>query len=196
MAPESVAQPLYRDDIITQVRQWVETLVVGLNLCPFAKRELVKDRIRFSVSTATDEWQLLADLEDELKLLEENAAIETTLLIHPQVLEDFSAYNQFLNLADRLLDQLRLRGVFQVASFHPHYVFADSEEDDVDNFTNRAPYPILHLLREDSLERAIANYANAELIPERNIALMRELGRNHMETLLRSCMASNNSENY
>jgi hypothetical protein len=196
MAPESVAQPLYRDDIITQVRQWVETLVVGLNLCPFAKRELIKDRIRFSVSTATDEWQLLADLEDELKLLEENAAIETTLLIHPQVLEDFSAYNQFLNLADRLLDQLRLRGVFQIASFHPHYVFADSEEDDVDNFTNRAPYPILHLLREDSLERAIANYANAELIPERNIALMREMGRDHMETLLRSCMASNNSENY
>ncbi|MCK9506024.1 MAG: DUF1415 domain-containing protein [Porticoccaceae bacterium] len=195
MMLESAAKTLRNDDIVTQVRQWLETLVVGLNLCPFAKRELVKDRVRFSVSAASDEWQLMADLEDELKLLEENPVIETTVLIHPQVLVDFSAYNQFLNLADRLLDQLKLRGIFQIASFHPQYVFAGSNANDVENFTNRAPYPLLHLLREASLERAIANYADAELIPERNMALMRELGRNRLEALLRSCMASNNSEN-
>ena len=195
MMLESAAKTLRNDDIVTQVRQWLETLVVGLNLCPFAKRELVKDRVRFSVSAASDEWQLMADLEDELKLLEENPAIETTMLIHPLVLGDFAAYNQFLNLADRLLDQLKLRGIFQIASFHPQYVFAGSNANDVENFTNRAPYPLLHLLREASLERAIANYADAELIPERNMALMRELGRNRLEALLRSCMASNNSEN-
>ena len=175
------------DKFIGPVRHWVETVVVGLNLCPFAKRELVNDRVRFSVSEAATEEQLLADLQAELELLNNDEAVETTLLIHPGVLQDFFDYNQFLNYVDRLLMQMELEGVYQVASFHPDYQFSGTRPDDVENYTNRSPYPMLHLIREDSLERAIASYPDPDRIPERNIELLKSLGRDKMQALLKAC---------
>ncbi len=161
--------------------------MVGLNLCPFAKRELVQNRVRFSVTDAVTEEQLLADLQAELELLSSDEAVETTLLIHPNVLQDFYNYNQFLSRADSLLEQMGLVGVYQIASFHPDYQFGGTEPDDVENYTNRSPYPMLHLIREESLERAIANYPDSDLIPERNIALLKSLGRDKIQALFQAC---------
>ncbi|MFC1773259.1 DUF1415 domain-containing protein [Pseudomonadota bacterium] len=175
------------DKFIGPVRHWVETVVVGLNLCPFAKRELVNDRVRFSVSEAETEEQLLVDLQAELELLNNEETVETTLLIHPRVLQDFFDYNQFLNYVDRLLTQMELEGVYQVASFHPDYQFSGTRPVDVENYTNRSPYPMLHLIREDSLERAIASYPDPDRIPERNIELLERLGRDKMQALLQAC---------
>jgi len=175
------------DRIVRSVRRWVETVVVGLNLCPFAKRELVKNRVRFVVTKATSEGPLLADLEDELELLSNEASVETTLLIHPDVLQDFYTYNQFLNSADALLRQMKLEGVYQIASFHPDYQFGGTEQDDVENYTNRSPYPMLHLIREESLERAIVSYPDVDNIPERNKKLMESLGEIKMKELLEAC---------
>jgi hypothetical protein len=175
------------EKIIGPVRRWVETVVVGLNLCPFARRELVNDRVRFSVSAAETEDQLLADLQVELELLNNETGVETTLLIHPGVLQDFFEYNQFLNYVDRLLARMELQGVYQVASFHPDYQFSGTRPDDVENYTNRSPYPMLHLIREESLERVIASYPDPEGIPGRNIELLESLGRDRMKALLRAC---------
>jgi len=175
------------DKIVRSVRQWVETVVVGLNLCPFAKRELVKNRVRFVVTKATSEGPLLVALEDELELLSNEASVETTLLIHPGVLQNFYAYNQFLNSADALLQQMKLESVYQIASFHPDYQFAGTEQDDVENYTNRSPYPMLHLIREESLERAIAGYPDVDKIPARNTELMNTLGEDKLQQLLQAC---------
>ncbi len=173
--------------MVAAVRHWVETLVVGLNLCPFAKRELVKNRVRFSVTEAVTEDQLLVVLKDELERLGHEPDIETTLLIHPEVLQEFYQYNQFLDSADGLLATMRLKGVFQIASFHPDYQFAGNGPDDVENYTNRSPYPMLHLIREASLERAIAHYPDSDQIPERNIELLKSLGRDKVLALLQDC---------
>jgi hypothetical protein len=174
------------NEYIEATRLWVQRLVVDMNLCPFAKRELVKERVRFAITAATTEAQLLAALRAELERLQSDPSIETTLLIHPQVLQDFHDYNQFLDAADGLLVDMQLDGVYQIASFHPHYQFAGTAADDAENYTNRTPYPLLHLLREDSLERAIASYPDVDGIPERNIALMRRLGRDALQQLLAS----------
>jgi hypothetical protein len=173
------------------VRRWVEDLVVGLNLCPFAGRELVRNRVRFFVTEAATEEQLLAALATELALLNDDAAIETTLLIHPNVLQDFFDYNQFLDSADRLLLQTELEGVYQVASFHPDYQFAGTAADDAENFTNRSPYPLLHILREASLALSIADYPDVEQIPVQNIAQMKNLGREKLQQLIRGCSVGN-----
>lgn len=175
------------DDIVSSVRRWIETIVVALNLCPFANRELSRDRVCFVVSNATSETALLADLEHELHRLSSDDSIETTLLIHPNVLQNFDDYNQFLDRSDRLLEHLNLCGIYQVASFHPAYQFAGSDPDDTGNFTNRSPYPMLHILREASVERAIADYPDIEKIPDRNIETMRKLGLNRMRGLLAVC---------
>jgi len=170
---------------ITEATQkWVESVVIELNLCPFAKRELINHRVRFYATEATLPEQLLGCLQGELERLEYDASIETTLLIHPDVLQDFAAYNQFLDLADALLIDLNLEGIFQIASFHPDYQFAGSEADDVENYTNRSPYPMLHLIREQSLARALENYPDAENIPKRNIELLNKLGLKKMQELL------------
>jgi len=161
--------------------------VIGLGLCPFAKRELVKDRIRFVVTPAATEDQLLLALQDELQLLQSDASTETTLLIHPHVLQGFSDYNQFLNAADNLLVGMKLEGVFQIASFHPDYQFAGTAPDDAGNYTNRSPYPLLHLLREESIERVLANTLDAAQIPVQNIALMNSMGRDELQRLLLAC---------
>jgi len=175
------------DSIIGPVRYWVESVVVELNLCPFARRELVQNRVRFSVSEAANQGQLLVDLENELALLNNDKTLETSLLIHPGVLQDFLDYNQFLDEVDQLLVRTELDGVFQVASFHPDYQFAGTRPDDVENYTNRSPYPMLHLIREDSLERAIAGYPDSEQIPARNIEKLESLGLEKMKALLRAC---------
>lgn len=175
------------DRVIAEVRRWVESVVVGLNLCPFANRELVKNRVRFSVTEATTEEQLLTVLEAELELLSKDASIETTLLVHPKVLADFYDYNQFLNYADGLLVQMKLEGVYQVASFHPNYQFGGTDPEDAENYTNRSPYPLLHLIREESLERAIADFPDADQIPAQNIERMNSLGRDKLQALLHAC---------
>ena len=165
----------------------METVVIGLNLCPFAKRELVNDRVRFSVTDATTEEALLMAQEAELELLERDRGVETTLLIHPQVLQDFFDYNQFLEYADALLVQMNLEGIYQIAGFHPQYQFAGTAPEDVENYTNRSPYPLLHIIREDSLEKAIASHPDPNAIPTRNIELMKSMGLEKLRTLLLGC---------
>lgn len=152
-------------------------MVIGENLCPFAKREWVTNRVRLVVSPANTEEELLVALQEELLRLLSDEEIETTLLIHPQVLQSFEDYNQFLSLADGLLQQMELEGVFQVASFHPDYQFQGTEPEDAENYSNRSPYPLLHLLREESIERAVAGHLDVEQIPLRNIKLLNGLGQ-------------------
>ena len=162
-------------------------MVVGLNLCPFAKRELVKNRVRFVVTKAKTEEHLLIALQAELELLNREPSVETTLLVHPNVLRDFDDYNQFLNDADALLVQTNLEAVYQIASFHPDYQFAGTEAGDVENYTNKSPYPMLHLIREASVERAIDNYPEVDKIPARNTELMNTEGEDKLKELLQAC---------
>ncbi|MEN9310150.1 MAG: hypothetical protein RLY77_275 [Pseudomonadota bacterium] len=168
------------------VRRWLERAVIGLNLCPFAKAVHVKHQVRIVISDASTERALLEELGEELALLRDSAEdnIDTTLLVHPQVLTDFLDYNDFLDTADALIEAMALDGVLQVASFHPDYQFADSAPDDAANLTNRAPYPILHLLREASIDRAVAAYPDPDAIIERNIAAMQALGAEGFRKLL------------
>ncbi len=173
------------DETESTVRHWLESVVIELNLCPFAKRELINERVRFANTDATTELQLLQALETELERLSSDTSIETTLLIHPNVLADFADYNEFLELADGLLVQMEFDGVFQIASFHPDYQFAETHPDDAENYTNRSPYPILHLLREESLARAIEHTADIDQIPLRNIQKMNELGLEKLKLLFR-----------
>jgi len=170
---------------IEAVRHWVESFVVELNLCPFAQRELQAERVRFCLSEADSSEALLERLLEELELLESDAEIETTLLIHPQVLQDFDDYNQFLDLVDALLEQEGYAGVYQVASFHPDYQFADTTAGDAQNYSNRSPFPLLHLLREASVERAVASYPAVDEIPARNIERLRQLGVERLQSMLR-----------
>jgi len=175
------------ENITTAVQHWVETVIVGLNLCPFAKRELLAQRIRWHVSTAESEEQALVALQAEFEQLKRDPEIETTLLILPNILQDFSAYNQFLNYADLLVEQMELDGVFQIASFHPKYQYAGTESADAENYINRSPYPILHILREDGVAKAVASYPDIEQIPQRNIELMDTLGVEKLEALFQAC---------
>lgn len=175
------------EQIVLAVQQWVDTFVVGMNLCPFAKRELVKHRVRFVATAARTSEQLLKALQDELELLNRQSSVETTLLIHPHVLQDFYDFNDFLDEADHLLMEMELEGVYQIASFHPDYQFGGTQPNDAENYTNRSPYPVLHVLREASLERAIADYPDVDDIPQRNIELMNTLGQHKLQALLRSC---------
>lgn len=165
-------------EVIASTQQWLERAVIGLNLCPFAKAAYVKQRVRFTVSAATTDEALLDDLILALQDLHaaDPAECETVLLIHPDALTDFLDYNDFLDAADAALDALGLTGVIQVASFHPQYQFAGSGADDIENFTNRAPYPLLHLLREDSIEKAVESYPEVDGIPTRNIETLNKLG--------------------
>lgn len=163
--------------VISETRRWIETVVIGLNLCPFAREVQASGRIRYRVSDATTAEGLRSHLAEEALLLRDAdpARVETTVLIHPQVLGNFLEYNDFLDIADETLEQLGLTGEIQVASFHPGYVFEGVAADDVTNGTNRSPYPMLHLLREASVERAVAEYPDVGKISERNMETMRRL---------------------
>lgn len=164
--------------VIAETKAWLEHAVIGLNLCPFAKAVYVKNQIRYVASDATTPEDLATVLASELEILQsiDPATLDTTLLIHPQVLNDFLDYNDFLDVADAMLDDLELTGEIQLASFHPHYQFAGTEPDDIDNFTNRSPYPILHLLREASIDSAVAAFPQASDIFGNNIATLRSIG--------------------
>jgi len=166
------------DEIIAALRHWLEQAVIGLNLCPFAQAAYLRNQIRFVVSEARTETELRADLETELHRLHTTPAeqIETTLLIHPYVLSEFLDYNEFLGEAEAALEVAGLVGELQIASFHPQYQFAGTEPDDISNYTNRAPYPTLHLLREASVERAVQSFPEAKTIFEANIRTMQSLG--------------------
>jgi len=163
---------------IAETRAWVRRAVIGLNLCPFARAVDVKDQIRYVFSDATDAETLLATLCVELQRLAdtEPELVDTTMVIHPRVFADFEDFNDFLELADAALEDMNLDGILQVASFHPRFQFADTEPDDITNATNRAPYPTLHLLREESVDRAVAAFPEAEAIFERNMETLEKLG--------------------
>jgi uncharacterized protein len=172
--------------IIFKTARWVEKVVIGLNLCPFAKAVQVKQQVRYVVSDAEATQGLLEDLKRELEWLTAAPAaeVDTTVLIHPRVLTDFADYNEFLGDADDLLVELGLEGELQIASFHPDYCFADSAGNDPANYTNRSPYPMLHLLREASVSRALETHPEPQKIYERNIETLRALSIAGIERLL------------
>lgn len=172
-------------EIIAATQVWLEKAVIGLDLCPFAKAVHVRKQIGYVVSGATTPEALLEQLMDELQSLADRSAedVDTTLLIHPYVLNDFLDFNEFLDVADAALEDMKLDGELQIASFHPHYQFADSAPDDIDNYTNRSPYPTLHLLREDSVERAVKAFPEAADIFEKNVETLRALGHDGWNAL-------------
>ena len=165
------------NEIEAAVRQWLERVVIGLNLCPFAARPVLGGRVRVFVSAADTELELLTDLQLELARLDETPAseLETTLVVAPRMLADFLDYNDFLDRADELLQSFEWDGTYQVASFHPQYQFDGTEPDDPENLSNRSPYPMLHLLREDSVEAAVEAHPDVDGIPEANIRRLRGL---------------------
>ena len=179
-----------KDFIIEHTRAWLNRAVIGLNLCPFAKAVAVKGQIRYVVSEARTTQDLFDELCLELQHLAQisPSTTDTTLLIHPQVLQDFIEYNEFLSLAELAVAQLGYQGMLQIASFHPDFQFADTEPADISNATNRAPYPILHLLREASIDKAVAAFPEAETIYERNIQTMQKLGVDGWAQLQTMCV--------
>ena len=174
-------------DVIAEMRQWIEKAVIGLNLCPFARAVYVKNQVRFVVSRAPHLDGLLADLDRELDFLPaaDPSAVDTTLLIHPTLLPDFLDFNDFMQPAEAAVDEHGLDGVIQIASFHPAFQFEGAESDDLGNYANRAPFPTLHLLREASIERAVAAFPEAGTIYERNIETLKALGHAGWQALWR-----------
>ena len=166
------------EEVLAKTRHWLEAAVIGLNLCPFAKAVYVKNQVRLVVSKARHADDLLEELDRELDLLVATPAseIDTTLLIHPALFEDFLDFNDFLEIAEGVVDEHGLDGVVQLASFHPQFQFDGTEPDDISNYTNRAPFAILHLLREDSVGRAVEAFPQADAIFETNIATLEKLG--------------------
>lgn len=166
------------DEAIEATRRWLERAVIGLNLCPFAKAVHKKGLVRYVISEATQPLQLHADLVRELEFLRDSApeTVDTTLLIHPYVLEDFLDYNEFLEVADDTVADLDLGGEIQVASFHPAFQFEGTLPDDITNYTNRSPYPTLHLLREASIDQAVTAFPDASKIFEANMETLDKLG--------------------
>lgn len=171
-----------------QVRNWVSQVVVGLNLCPFAKHEVDRERVRYRVLDDDDTEQALQVILDECAVLDGDSNIETSLLIYPHSFKSFEEYLDFHALAEDLLEAEGYEGVYQLATFHPDYCFADSKFDDPANYTNRAPYPMLHLIREESLAKVLANHPDPDSIPGRNIELCRDKGLAAMKALLESCL--------
>lgn len=165
--------------ILAETKRWLERAVIGLGLCPFAANVLLRDQIRFRVSTQESTAGLLEDLSCELQFLHDAdpQRCETSLLIHPHVLGNFLDYNEFLNEAEEAVFELGLTGELQIASFHPAYQFAGCAPDDIENYSNRSPYPMLHLLREASVTRAVATFPGINEIGSNNIATLRRLGR-------------------
>ena len=195
MNPFPEADTLTEKQIIAYTNAWVEQVVIGLNLCPFAKPVHTKGQIDYFLSHARDETTLAADLRLAMQRLIASTpdSMDTCLLIHPWVLSDFFDYNNFLDITDEILDELELIGVLQIASFHPHYQFAGTTEDDVTNCTNRSPFPMLHLLREESLDKATAALPDANVIVDRNLNTMITLGHegwNRLQSQLKQSIKS------
>ncbi len=174
------------DEVLAATRRWLEQAVIGLNLCPFAKSVYVKNQVRLVVSRARHLDAFLDDLDAELERLKSTPAdeLDTTLLIHPTLFPDFLVFNDFLDVADSVLADHELEGVVQIAPFHPDFVFDGEPEGDMSHFTNRSPYPTLHLIREESLARAIESFGDTDVIYERNINVLRQLGPEGWRRLL------------
>lgn len=172
-------------DVVAATRTWLERAVIGLGLCPFATQAHLHDRIRYRVSTQESPTGLVEDLSQELQFLRDAdpQRCETSLLIHPRVLDDFRDYNEFLNEAEAMVDTLGLAGELQIASFHPRYQFAGSAPDAIENYCNRSPYPMLHLLREASITRAVAHFPGVSQIGADNSATLQRLGHSGWERL-------------
>jgi hypothetical protein len=177
--PGFAGKAMDKQTVIDHTRRWIWSMVIGLNLCPFAQRVFMAGTIGYVVTDADNEQALLKDLARELEALAAAsiARVETTLLIHPRALKNFRDFNDFLNRGDRLIGELGLRGTIQLASFHPDYRFAGTEADAVENYTNRSPYPMLHLLRESSFVQAAENPDALLDIPRRNGESLRAIGR-------------------
>ena len=173
--------------IINQTECWVKTIIIGHNFCPFAKRELESESIRYSVNHSTDLESALKAVIDECVYLDDNDGTETTLLIFPEAFESFNDYLEVVELGQALLEDQGYEGIYQFASFHPDYCFADADQNDAANYTNRSPYPMLHLIREASMEKALEKYPEPEKIPERNVEYARELGLDEMKRQLDAC---------
>ncbi|MFY7906323.1 MAG: DUF1415 domain-containing protein [Burkholderiaceae bacterium] len=174
------------DEVLAATRRWLEEAVIGLNLCPFAKAVYVKNQVRLVVSRARHIDGFLDDLDRELELLKNTPAeeVDTTLLVHPTLFPDFFVFNDFLNVADEVMAEHELEGVVQIAPFHPAFVFEGEPEGDMSHFTNRSPYPTLHLIREESLGKAIDSFGDTDVIYERNIDVLRKLGPEGWRRLL------------
>lgn len=175
------------EEMLRQCKKWVEIVVIGLNFCPFAKAPAMNGQIKYVVDDCIehDGVLALAGLKEEISYLQENSKIETTLLILPQ-LKDFYQYLDYLDLCNDYLEANEFEGIFQLASFHPDYVFEGSSADDPANYTNRSPFPVIHIIREESIDRAVKSYKKTELIPENNIKLCQEKGVEFMKGLLDS----------
>ncbi len=176
-----------RPDYIAHTRNWLSSVVIDLGLCPFAKREFDTERIFYRVVEADDLHRQLEQIILECTALDTDAGRETSLLIFPNGLGDFAAYLDLMALANALISKQGYEGVYQLASFHPAYCFAEAAPDDPSHYTNRSPYPMVHILREASVEAALKTYPNPEDIPDRNIKLTRELGTAAMQGLLTKC---------
>ncbi|KTD18549.1 Protein of uncharacterised function (DUF1415) [Legionella lansingensis] len=173
--------------IIAHTQKWLQSFVIQFNLCPFAKREVERKSVRMQVSPAQNIQQATEDFFSEIMRLESQQGIETTLLILPYLFKDFFHYLDFIELCELFLLERGYEGIYQIASFHPNYCFAEEAFDDVSHYTNRSPYPMIHLLREKSLEKAIKFYGATEAIPERNINTMRKLGLVEIGKILANC---------
>ncbi len=184
---------MQNDLILKRTQQWVEQFVVGQSLCPFAKPHVQNDRVRYVLCDSDQLEELLEMLLSELRYLNavNPSEVETTILIHPNLLTDFVDYNDFSDVTDEMLENLALDGIIQIATFHPDYQFADTNLDDAENFTNRSPFPMLHLLREESVEAAVQSHPNIESVPHRNIALMQQMGSERLKKMLHDYRTEN-----
>lgn len=176
------------EQIIAQTKKWVTDVVVACNFCPFAAKEVKQNKIRYQIEHSTDIKTCVESFEKECINLDEHDDIETTLLIFPNGFENFSDYLKLVTLAEKVLKKMGYEGVYQVASFHPLYCFAGAPDNDAANYTNRSIYPMLHLIREESIEAALARYTDPQRIPERNIHFAREKGTVYMKMLRDSCL--------
>lgn len=174
--------------IIEQTKKWIQSVVIGLNFCPFANREFKNNTIHYQVEHGTTRTDARNALLKECKRLDANKSIATTLLIFPDYFKEFDTYLQFVTFAETLFQQKGYEGIYQLATFHPQYQFEGSAPDDAANYTNRSIYPMLHLLRESQVAKAIQFYGNADEIPERNIKLVREKGTIYMKLLRDGCL--------
>ena len=173
--------------IMEQTSSWIKNVIVKHNICPFAGREVIRNSIRYSVFESRDLADCLALIVDECRILDRDARLETTFLIYPVTFSYFEEFLDFVDVANALLIDSDYEGVYQLATFHPEYCFAEEPYDDPANFTNRSPYAMLHIIREASLERVLENFPNPERIPQNNIELTRKLGHSQMQALLQSC---------
>lgn len=181
---------LDKKEIIKHTQCWLDNFIIALNICPFAKNERDKGSIHFFVDENTEVSEALESLIVECERLDQNSDIETTLFILGQVCQDFEDFLDFLDIANQLLISQGYEAAYQLASFHPQYLFAESDQDEPENYTNRSPYPMLHIIREESLEKALQTYPDPELIPENNIKLCRKMGLEKTQAILAACLAT------